>query len=91
MALDHSAATAYQVAGIYALLWQQQPADLDRAIALLASALRSGYGEDLIAKDKDLDPIRQHPQFQQLIRALQTLHPAASDQLSDTARRTGAG
>ena len=35
LALDHSAATAYQVAGIYALLWQQQPADLDRAIALI--------------------------------------------------------
>jgi eukaryotic-like serine/threonine-protein kinase len=80
--LDRSPAIAYQVAGIYALLSQQSPADFDRAIALLASALRDGYGGDLIATDKDLDPIRQRPQFQQLLQALRTLQPAATDMLS---------
>jgi eukaryotic-like serine/threonine-protein kinase len=90
LSLDHSAATAYQVAGIYALLSQRMPADFDRAIALLASALRNGYGEDLIAKDKDLDPIRHRPQIQQLFQALQTLHPVSAELLSNTPRRATA-
>jgi len=90
LSLDHSAPTTYQVAGIYALLSREESADFDRAIVLLASALRSGYGEDLIATDKDLDPIRRRPQFQQLVQAMRTLHPASAELLSRTARSASA-
>jgi eukaryotic-like serine/threonine-protein kinase len=90
LSLDRSAATAYQVAGVHALLSREEPADFPRAIALLASALRSGYGEDLIATDGDLDPIRQRAQFQQLLQAMRTLHPATGELLSNTTRRATA-
>jgi serine/threonine protein kinase/tetratricopeptide (TPR) repeat protein len=63
---DGQAATLYQVAGIYALTSRQEPGDREEAILLLSSALRKGYGKQLIAIDTDLDPIRQHPDFRRL-------------------------
>jgi tetratricopeptide (TPR) repeat protein len=88
LSMDQLAATSYQVAGIYALLSRTESADLDRAIELLAAALRSGYGEDLIAADKDLDPLRKQAKFQQLLQALHTLHPTSADSRANNTRQT---
>jgi serine/threonine protein kinase/Tfp pilus assembly protein PilF len=59
--------TKYQVAGIYALTSQQNPNDRDEAYSLLDNALRSGFGFDLLDKDRDLDGIRNEPQFQKIV------------------------
>jgi tetratricopeptide (TPR) repeat protein len=64
---DNQPATLYQVAGIYALTSRQQPQDRDEALFLLSSALRKGYGKELIGIDTDLDPIRSHPDFRRML------------------------
>jgi serine/threonine protein kinase/tetratricopeptide (TPR) repeat protein len=64
---DSQPATIYQVAGIYALTSKQQPQDREEAVFLLSTALRKGYGKDLISIDTDLDPIRSHPDFRRLL------------------------
>jgi tetratricopeptide (TPR) repeat protein len=66
---DSRAATQYQVAGIYALTSQQEPRDRHEALALLGKALEQGYGRNLVAGDRDLDPLRTLPEFQRLIAA----------------------
>ncbi|MFN4259642.1 MAG: protein kinase domain-containing protein [Gemmataceae bacterium] len=59
----------YQVACIYAQTSRQEPDDQLEALRLLAAALRRGYGQDLLATDRDLDPLRRLPRFQQLLMA----------------------
>jgi tetratricopeptide (TPR) repeat protein len=61
--------TIYQVAGIYALTSRQEPADRREALRLLESSLNRGFGLDLIEKDRDLDAIRDQPEFRQLVEA----------------------
>jgi serine/threonine protein kinase/tetratricopeptide (TPR) repeat protein len=73
LALDDSPATLYQVAGVYALTSRQKPDDRRRAFPLLAAALRHGFGYDVIGTDRDLDPIRDDPQFRHLLEAADTL------------------
>jgi len=73
MRLDTSPAICYQVAGIYALTSKSQPDDRLKAFSLLASALRLGYGVDLILTDSDLDPIRATGEFQAMLSAVKTL------------------
>ena len=70
--LDPSGETVYQVAGIYARL-----GDRDRAIAMLARALRQGYGLDLVDDDPDLEPIKNDRRRDELIRAARTLQRSA--------------
>ncbi|MDB5337402.1 MAG: tetratricopeptide repeat protein [Planctomycetaceae bacterium] len=70
---DQSGEIQFQVAGIYSLTSKAAPTDRDRALNLLASALRQGFGAQLIESDPDLDPLRNDPQFKQLVRAAQTL------------------
>src|SRR5262249_35229641 len=70
---DPSPAIIYQVAGIYAQTSQQHADDRLRALALLAAALRKGFGHDLIDKDTDLDPIRNQAEFRRLATAAQAL------------------
>jgi tetratricopeptide (TPR) repeat protein len=67
---DMEPATRYQVAGIYALTSKQKLEDREEALLLLSSALRSGYGWNLLAIDTDLDPIRNLPEFRQLTAKL---------------------
>jgi tetratricopeptide (TPR) repeat protein len=67
---DARPATLYQVAGIYALTSKQHPEDRDEALFLLSTALRKGYGRDLVGIDTDLDPIRGHPDFRSLVARL---------------------
>lgn len=73
---DTSPATLYQVAGIYARTSEQCPDDRLHAVRLLAAALRSGYGSDQVEGDRDLDPIRQSPEFRDLIRSTSPLERA---------------
>jgi tetratricopeptide (TPR) repeat protein len=63
---DAKPATLYLVAGIYSQTSKQQPQDRDEAIYLLSTALRKGYGKELVAIDTDLDPIRKHPDFRRV-------------------------
>jgi serine/threonine protein kinase/Tfp pilus assembly protein PilF len=64
----------YQVAGIYALCSKDNPENRLYALQLLSSALKSGFGLDLVAEDSDLDPIRKDPAFQRVIDAAKALH-----------------
>ena len=77
LARDFGPATQYQVAGIFALTSQQDADDRPEALRYLASALRRGFGFELLEEDKDLDPIRNRPEFKQLVTAARALQPAA--------------
>jgi serine/threonine protein kinase/tetratricopeptide (TPR) repeat protein len=77
LARDFGAATQYQVAGIFALTSQQEADDRHEALRYLSSALRRGFGFDLLEGDKELDPIRDRPEFRKLVNAARALQPAA--------------
>lgn len=67
---DRSPPTLYQVGGIFALSSKQHAEDRPEGYRLLASALRQGYGWDLLDRDPELEPIRRLPEFQQLLDSL---------------------
>jgi serine/threonine protein kinase/tetratricopeptide (TPR) repeat protein len=69
---DAKPATLYLVAGIYSRTSKQQPQDRDEALFLLSTALRKGYGRELIAIDTDLDPIREHPDFRRVLEQVKS-------------------
>src|SRR5207253_7303305 len=77
LARDFGPATQYQVAGIFALTSQQEAEDRSEALRYLSSALRKGVGFDYLEQDRDLDPIRERPEFRQLVSAARSLPPAA--------------
>jgi hypothetical protein len=71
---DGSAQTEYKVACVYALTARECPEDRAEALRHLAAALRKGYDRfDVIARDKDLDALRQGPELGRLLRAAQDL------------------
>jgi eukaryotic-like serine/threonine-protein kinase len=76
--LDTEPSTLYQVAGIYALSSREQPDDRRQAVRLLSSALRGGFGFDLLETDPDLAPVRQLPEFRRLVAASRGLHGGAA-------------
>ncbi|HEX4612917.1 MAG TPA: protein kinase [Urbifossiella sp.] len=67
----------YQVACAYALTAKTHPGDKTEAFRLLASALRGGFGHDLIDTDTDLAALRPDPEFQRLVAAAKAQRPAA--------------
>jgi serine/threonine protein kinase/lipoprotein NlpI len=67
LARDRRPELLYQVAGIYAQTSRQQPDDAREALRWLAASLQQRYGLDLIANDKDLDPLRELPDFRRLL------------------------
>jgi tetratricopeptide (TPR) repeat protein len=67
LARDTQPETLYQIAGVYALTSILHSDDRWDALHCLGLALRRGYGLDLIDRDRDLDPIRRLPEFQQLV------------------------
>ncbi len=85
--LDPAPAVQYQAACVYALLARQNGAEADRALELLATALRGGYGGELVRGDKDLSAIRSCPQYQRLLQAVVSLRleakPSAAGDESD--------
>jgi tetratricopeptide (TPR) repeat protein len=64
----------YKVAGLYAQTSLVEPSDRGQALGLLSRALRAGYGIDTLAKDHDLDPIRDDAEFQELAASARSLH-----------------
>jgi len=77
LSLDNSPPIVYQVAGAYALISRQSREDYHNALALLASALRQGYGYNLLEADRDLDALRDDPDFQKLLQATRVLQQDA--------------
>jgi tetratricopeptide (TPR) repeat protein len=70
---DTSPSNLYQAAGVYALTAKDQPDDRREALRLLSAALRQGFGFDLLAIDRDLDPIRDDPEFAAIVAAARAL------------------
>jgi hypothetical protein len=70
---EHGASNVYQLAGVYALLSRTRPGSRAEAIKLLTAALRAGFGH--IESDKDLDPIRDTPEFQRVLESVRALKP----------------
>lgn len=69
--LDDRPLTLYQAACVYALTSKLEPADLGDALRLMSEATRKDGSWAAIARqDRDLDPIRGRPGFQELVGAL---------------------
>jgi tetratricopeptide (TPR) repeat protein len=75
---DTNPSNVYQVAGIYALTSRQEADDRHEAFRLLASALRKGFGFDLLESDPDLNPIRKEPEFRRLVDASRSVSANAT-------------
>jgi serine/threonine protein kinase/tetratricopeptide (TPR) repeat protein len=73
LALTTQPEMLYQIAGIYSLTSQQEPDDRREALRLLGGALSKGFGVDLLNNDKDLDPIRNQPEFRRVVEAARAL------------------
>jgi tetratricopeptide (TPR) repeat protein len=79
LSLSDQAGTIYQVAGIYALTSQQEPGDRREALRLIAIALRKDPSWlQVIPRDPELDPIRDRPEFRELVRSLALVAQAAA-------------
>ena len=66
----------YQLAGVYTHLSRKDPAMSAIAFDLLRSALKDGSGFDWLPTDADLDPIREHREFREILEAVKTLTPS---------------
>jgi hypothetical protein len=63
--------TVYQAACILALTSKTEPADCPEALRLVAEAVRKdGSWLAVARKDSDLDPLRDHPEFRDLLQSL---------------------
>lgn len=71
--LEPTPRTRYQVARIYALTARLHAADAHEAILLLSAAVHAGFGRELLQQDKDLDALRQLPEFRQLLKQAEAL------------------
>ena len=75
---DPRPAFRYQAAAVYALLSKADRAHGKRAIDLLATALRDGYGLPDVPKTVEFDLIRDWPEFQAVVEAARVLTPEKS-------------
>jgi tetratricopeptide (TPR) repeat protein len=78
----------YQVAAIYALTSRTRADDRLKALQLLSAALGNGFGADRVETDKDLDALRDDPEFRRLVsgtRALAAVVPQSA--VSDSDRK----
>src|SRR5205085_29253 len=75
--LDSSPPTLYQAACIYALTAKHDVNDRVEACRLLSAALRGGFGFDLLDDDKDLDSLRDLPEYRRLVAAAKGLRTGA--------------
>lgn len=78
LARDTQPFTCYQVAGIHALFSTKHNLDRLEALRLLGAALKQGVGLNLVDIDPDLNPIRELPEFKQLVDAARALANASS-------------
>jgi serine/threonine protein kinase len=80
LAIDDSAQTIYQVACIYSLLSQKNNADVPEALRFLARAFRKDASWLAISRsDPDIAPIRNKPEFQELLAACEKVFRAGSN------------
>ena len=71
--------TIYQVAGIYALIFELEPGDRREALRLIAIALRKDPSWlRAVPTDHELDPIRNRLEFRDLLRALTVVSQVAA-------------
>jgi tetratricopeptide (TPR) repeat protein len=63
--------TLYQMGCAHALISKQSNKSVERALYLLAKAIRRGYGAEVIETDPDLDLLRGHASFVALITVAQ--------------------
>jgi serine/threonine protein kinase/Flp pilus assembly protein TadD len=68
--LDPRPIVRYQAGCIYALTSRQVPADASAALLCLRTAVAQGFGREYLETDHDLDPLRQHPDFQRWLAEL---------------------
>ena len=62
------------MASLYAAAAGHDPKHKEKALSLLAESLRLGMSRlELFATDSDLDPLRQDPEFQRLLRVARDL------------------
>jgi serine/threonine protein kinase/tetratricopeptide (TPR) repeat protein len=73
LARDNLPLTFYQLAGIYALTSKTSRVDRQQAFRLLSVSLQKGVGFDLLETDRDLDPIRECPEFKKLVAAARAI------------------
>ncbi len=74
----NEAVTVYQVAGVYALTSKTHPADKALALRYLAAAFSAGGGVvDFVPTDADVDPLRNDPEFKELVAAAQQVRRRA--------------
>lgn len=64
---DGSPKIIYQLAGVYAMTSKTRSEDKVQALRHLAYALRKGFGMDLLADDRELDPIRSDAEFSRVV------------------------
>ena len=75
--IDDQPLFLYQAACIFALTSKRNPADRPEAIRLLAEAVRKdGSWLDVAPQDRDLDPVRDGPEFRELIKAFAVVRSA---------------
>ncbi|MBP3955860.1 protein kinase [Gemmata sp. G18] len=74
---DTRPANLYQVGCIYALTAKSHPEDKKEALHLLWSALKTGFGLDMVDTDADLDPLRKDPEFTKMVAAARARLAAA--------------
>jgi hypothetical protein len=77
----------YQVAAIYALTSRVQADDRLKALQLLSVTLRQGFGADRVETDKDLDALRDHPEFRRLTSGARALAAAVPQSASPDPER----
>lgn len=72
---DQSAETFYRVAGIYAQLGSIDDGHLETAISLVAKAAMQNplLVQRMAKSDPDIEPIKENPQFQELMRSISRL------------------
>ena len=66
----------FQVAGIYARIWEKDRQDDTRnqALDLLRRSFRKGFDRlDLLKSDTELDPLRNDPEFRKIVRLAEDL------------------
>ena len=81
LAHDPRPSGEYRAACVFALTAAQHPRDKVRALSLLASALRNGYGygpgQSKLESDPRLAALHDEPNFRRLVLAARTLAPMA--------------
>ena len=71
-----AASLIYKAACVYALTCMTEPSDADHAMKLFRQAAKQGYLDTAgkYAEDQDLDKFQARPEFQELVRSIQSIN-----------------